>query len=93
MRESREAIPERYKMLQNPKRDFNFGEPKRAKIPGKPWHDFATNPANLIDDELNISRGINNVPPLQEGINKTFRRNPGSKPAAFVSVTGRKKRK
>eukprot|EP00483_Globobulimina_turgida_P002435 UN02439 len=93
MRESQEAIQERYKMLQKQKRDFNFGEQKRAKIPEKPWHDFATNPANLIDDELNISRGINNVHPLQERINKTFRRNTSSKQAALVSVTGRKKRK
>eukprot|EP01084_Bolivina_argentea_P124930 221391_1 len=84
MRESQQSIQERYRILQRQKRDFNFGISKRARIPEKPWHDFATNPANLVDEDLNVTRGGFSAPshPLQDRMNKTFKRTTTSKQAA-----------
>jgi len=100
MRENRQAIQQRYQMLQKQKRDFaNFGgaqKRKRAQIPEKAWHDFAIAPHSVVteDDVKNVFG--NRAHPLQERMNKTFKRsaNAGSSSrhqAAKPSVTGRRK--
>eukprot|EP01084_Bolivina_argentea_P167534 290746_1 len=43
MRENKELIKKRYKVLQRQQRDFRSGG-KRAQIPEKAWHDFAIAP-------------------------------------------------
>merc|ERR1712176_888849 len=96
MRESAEQIQDRYKILQKQRRNFSFGPQKRAKIPEKAWHDFAINPTNLVDiDYLNSdnNRFGRNQHPLQDKMNKTFKKSKTSKQAARPSVTGRKIRK
>merc|ERR1712130_302927 len=94
MKERQETIIQRNKVLSKQKRNYNFGEQKRAKIPEKPWHDFATNPRDLIDeDTMNANRTNNYNHPMQERMNQTFKRNTSSKQAARPSVTGRRTRK
>ena len=93
MRESQKTIIQRNKVLSKQKRSYNFGEQKRAKIPEKPWHDFATNPADLVDQEAMNNNTRQGSHPMQERMNQTFKRGRSSKQAARPSVTGRKTRK
>ena len=91
MREQQQQIQQRSKILSKQKRQFNFGKRKRAQIPEKAWHDFAINPGNLVDGD-GAGFGVRSHP-LQDRMNKTFKRMATSKQAARPSVTGRKVRK
>lgn len=91
MREQQAQIKARAKILSKQTRNFNFGKRKRAQIPEKAWHDFAINPANIVDEG---STGFGQRShPLQDRMNKTFKRLTSSKQASKPSITGRKVRK
>ena len=91
MREQQAQIRARSKILSKQKRDFNFGKKKRAQIPEKAWHDFAINPANIVDESGNTFGQRSH--PLQDRMNKTFKRMSSSKQASKPSITGRRVRK
>ncbi len=100
MRESQQAIQQRSRMLHKAKGSRNFVGPnqKRATVPEKAWHDFAINPQNLIDvdgDGNPLLQGPARAPshPMQDRMNKTFKKLTSSKQAAKPSISGRKTRK
>ena len=99
MRESQAAIQQRYRILQRQKGTAQFmaANRKRATVPEKAWHDFAINPQNLIDvdgDGNPLLHGPRTAShPMQERMNKTFKKISSSKQAARPSITGRKVRK
>jgi len=104
MRESQGAIQERYKILQKQQqkrrigRGAASGERKRAAVPEKAWHDFAINPGNLVDvdgegNPVVPGTGRGAAHPLQDRMNKTFKKSQSSKQYARPSITGRKTRK
>ena len=97
MKENKEQIKKRYKILQKQQRDFNFGEQKRAKIPEKAWHDFAIAPSRRVDpseiENMQHSARSHNNNPYNDRMNKTFKRTKTTKQAALPSITGRRIRK
>mmetsp|Transcript_46328 Transcript_46328/g.77020 ORF Transcript_46328/g.77020 Transcript_46328/m.77020 type:complete len:463 (-) Transcript_46328:90-1478(-) len=94
MNENKQSIQQRFQILQRArhKRDLGLGERKRAQIPEKAWHDFAVAPVSTItaEEAQNVFGSRSN--PMQDRMNKTFKRSTTTKQAARPSVTGRKVR-
>lgn len=99
MRESQLSIQQRAKILQKQKGSSHFitANKKRATVPEKAWHDFAIMPQNLIDvdgDGNPLLHGTRTAShPMQDRMNKTFKKSLSSRQAAKPSITGRKTRK
>merc|ERR1712032_1455583 len=85
-------IRNRYRVLQKQKGSRHYvTNTKRATVPEKAWHDFAVNPANLVDVDGDgnplLHRGRAPSHPMQDRMNRTFKRATSTKQAARPSIT------